>query len=67
MERNLCLDWQALVQEAVARRKQQRFTQEQLAVLAGVSKPTLNAFEQGRTSISLRKALQILTCLGLVV
>lgn len=66
MERNLCLDWQALVREAVARRKQQRFTQEQLAVLAGVSKPTLNTFEQGKTSMSLTKALKILTCLGLV-
>jgi DNA-binding XRE family transcriptional regulator len=66
MERNLCLDWQALVQEAVARRKQQRFTQEQLAVLAGVSKPTLNTFEQGKTNMSLTKAFKILACLGLV-
>lgn len=65
MERNLCLDWQALVQEAVARRKQQRFTQEQLAVLAGVSKPTLNAFEQGRTTLTLTTALKILRCVGL--
>ena len=66
MERNLCLDWPALVQEAVARRKQRRFTQEQMAVLAGVSKPTLNAFEQGKTSLSLSKAFSILTCVGLV-
>lgn len=66
MERSIQLNWQALVSEAVARRKAQGFSQEKLAVLAGVSKPTLNAFEQGKHSITLARALKILTVLGLV-
>ena len=65
MERNICLNWSALVQEAIKRRKQQRLTQAQLAVLAGVSKPTLNGFEQGKTSITLENALKILRMLDL--
>lgn len=65
MERNFRLNWQDLVKEAVARRKEQNLTQEQLAVLAGVSKPTLNSFEQGYTNIKLSNALKILHMLGL--
>ena len=65
MERSIRLDWQSLVEEAVKRRKEQKLTQKQLAVLAGVSSPTLNSFEQGRTSITLETALKILRCLGL--
>jgi transcriptional regulator with XRE-family HTH domain len=69
MERNFSksgrLDWQNLVIEAVKRRKEQRLTQEQLSVLAGVSKPTLNSFEQGKTTIKLDSALKILKVLGL--
>lgn len=65
MEQNLRLDWPALVKEAVKRRREQRLTQEKLAVFAGVSKPTLNNFEQGKTNITLDKALKILTSLGL--
>lgn len=65
MERNIRLNWQSLIEEAIKRRKEQRLTQEQLAVLAGVSKPTLNAFEQGKTSITLENAIKILRVLGL--
>ena len=65
MERNLRLDWQSIVQEAINRRKNQHLTQEQLAVLIGISKPTLNHFEQGKLSISLEKAIRILKFLGL--
>ena len=65
MERNIFLDWTALVQEAVKRRKEQRLTQEKLAILAGVSKPMLNHFEQGKTNITLENALKILRMLGL--
>lgn len=65
MERSLRLDWQGLVEEAVRRRKEQKLTQEQLAVLAGVSKPTLNSFEQGKTSLKLASAMKILRVLGL--
>lgn len=65
MERNLRLNWQAIVEEAIKRRKQQHLTQEQLAMLAGVSKPTLNGFEQGKTNITLTNAIKILKTLGL--
>ena len=65
MERNVRLNWQGLIAEAVRCRKEQRLTQEQLAVLAGVSKPTLNSFENGKTSIKLDSVLKILKALGL--
>lgn len=65
MERNICLNWKELVQEAIIRRKEQRLTQKQLAVLCDVSGPTVNNFEQGRTNITLESALKILRCLGL--
>lgn len=66
MERNIRLNWQSLVQEAITRRKEQKFSQEALAILAGVSKPTLNNFEQGKTTITLDSALKILQILGMV-
>ena len=66
MERNICLDWPKLIEEAVKRRKEQRLTQEQLSILAGVSKPMLNHFEQGRINITLENAMKILRLLGLL-
>jgi transcriptional regulator with XRE-family HTH domain len=66
MERDIRLDWQSLVKEAVKRRKEQGLTQEQLAVLVGVSKPTLNRFEQGKTNITLDSVMKILGMLGLI-
>jgi DNA-binding XRE family transcriptional regulator len=65
MERNIFLDWQGFVSEAVKRRKEMKLTQEEFALLAGVSKPTLNSFEQGKTNIKLDNALKILIMLGL--
>jgi transcriptional regulator with XRE-family HTH domain len=65
MERNIRLNWSDFVDEAIKRRKLQGFTQEQLSILAGVSKPTLNSFEQGKTTITLANALKILSVLGL--
>ena len=65
MERNLRLDWQDLVEEAVTRRKEQKLSQKKLAVLARVSGPTVNDFEQQRTTITLESALKILRCLGM--
>ena len=65
MERNIRLNWQEIVKEAVARRKQQGLTQKQLAVLAGVSGPTVNSFEQGKLTLTLESASKILKCLGL--
>jgi len=65
MERNIRLNWPNIVAEAIKRRKEQRLTQAQLAVLCAVSKPTLNSFEQGRTNITLDSALKILRNLDL--
>lgn len=66
MERNLRLNWPELVKEAIKRRKQQKLTQKQLAILIGVSTPTLNSFEQGKTTITLSSALKILGALGML-
>ncbi|HRK98446.1 MAG TPA: helix-turn-helix transcriptional regulator [Alphaproteobacteria bacterium] len=65
MDRHIRLNWSGLVEEAIKRRKEQKLTQEQLAVLAGVSKPTLNSFERGKTTIKLDSAIKILRMLGL--
>ncbi len=65
MERNLRLNWPDIIKEAVKRRKEQGLTQEQLATLVGVSKPTLSSFEQGKTSITLANAIKVLHALGL--
>jgi transcriptional regulator with XRE-family HTH domain len=65
MERNIRLNWQGLVEEAVRRRKADGITQEELAILAGVSKPTLNSFEQGKTTLTLESAMKILRALGM--
>jgi transcriptional regulator with XRE-family HTH domain len=67
MERNICLDWPELVKEAIKRRKEQKLTQKQLAILAGVSSPTLNSFEQGKNNITLNSAFKILDSLGLLL
>ena len=66
MERNLQLDWSSFVEEAVRRRKAQNLTQKQLAVLAGVSGPTVNRFEQRNGNITLKSAFAILKTLGLI-
>jgi transcriptional regulator with XRE-family HTH domain len=65
MERDIRLNWPVLIKEAIKRRKEQGLTQEQLAILAEVSKPTLNSFEQGKTTITLASVLKILHALGL--
>ncbi len=65
MERSIRLNWPDFIEEAIKRRKLQHLTQEQLAILAGVSKPTLNRFEQGKTNITLENAMKILFALGL--
>lgn len=65
MERNIRLNWSEFVNEAIKRRKQQKLTQKQLAILVGVSGPTINSFEQGKTSIALDNCFKILRFLGL--
>lgn len=60
------LNWSALVEEALRRRRAEGLTQKEHAALAGVSVPTLIAFDRGQTTLSLAKAIDILNVLGLV-
>ncbi len=66
MERKFSINWPLLVEEAKYRRKQQKITQQQLALLAEVSTPTLSRFENGEKDIQLSSILNILTVLGMV-
>lgn len=66
MERNIRLNWDLLVQEAIKRRKEQKISQRRLAVIAGVSQPTISRFEQRKDDIQLSSAIKILDVLGLV-
>jgi transcriptional regulator with XRE-family HTH domain len=61
------LDWCELVNEAIRRRRAEGLTQRALAALAGVSAPTVNAFERGDTRLRLEKVIAILEVLGLIV
>ena len=61
------LDWRDLVDEAIRRRRAEGLTQRSLAALAGVSAPTVNAFERGDTRLRLEKVISILDALGMIV
>jgi len=60
------LNWQALVDEALRRRKAEKLTQREHAALASVSVPTIAAFDRGETTLTLAKAFDILRVVGLV-
>lgn len=60
------LDWPAIVKEAIKRRKASHLTQAQVAVLAGISKPTVVRFEKQSQTLSLQSAFAILQLLGLL-
>ena len=66
MERQLRINWQAIVEEAKQRRKSQKLTQQRLAELAGVSTPTISRFESGATDIQLASVMGILGVLGML-
>ncbi|MGH6651084.1 MAG: helix-turn-helix domain-containing protein [Sphingopyxis sp.] len=59
------LNWPSLVDEAIRRRKAEGLSQRALAALAGVSVPTVNAFEKGSTKLRFDGVVAILTALGL--
>ncbi len=61
------IDWRAVVDEAIRRRKQEGLTQRSLAALAGVSTPTVNSFEQGDINLRFERVVSILDALGLFV
>ena len=60
------LDWPALVDEAVRRRKAEKMTQKEHAALASVSIPTIVSFDRAETTLSLAKAFDILRVVGLL-
>jgi transcriptional regulator with XRE-family HTH domain len=59
------LNWNAFVEEAKQRRKQQNISQSHLAMLVGISTPTLIRFEKGKKNIRLSVVLKILRALGM--
>ena len=59
------LDWPEIVAQAKQRRKQMRLTQRRLAVVAGVSLPTVVKFE-AEEDVRLSSALAILGVLNMV-
>jgi transcriptional regulator with XRE-family HTH domain len=61
------LDWRALVEEAIRRRKAEGLSQRGLAALAGVSVPTVNGFEQGDIRLRFERVVAILEALNLIV
>lgn len=66
MERNIQLDWQSLVREAIKRRKENRLSQKHLAAIAGVNHLGLIKFEKMQENIELKTAFSILRTLGLL-
>ncbi len=61
----LPIDWRAVVDEAIRRRKDDGLSQRDLAALAGVSLPTVNQFEQGEINLRFERVVAILDALGL--
>lgn len=61
------IDWRAVVDEAIRRRKSEGLSQRTLADLAGVSVPTVNAFEQGEIRLRFERVVAILQALDLFV
>lgn len=61
----ILLNWPSLVDDAIRQRKAAGLTQRTLAALAGVSVPTVNAFEKGSTKLRLDGVVAILSALGL--
>ena len=60
------LNWTALVNEAIRRRKAEKLTQKEHAALASVSIPTIVAFDRAERTLSLAKAFDILRVVGLI-
>lgn len=60
------LNWQKLIDETIERRKESGMTKRQHTALAGVSAPTMAAFERGEMTLSLAKAFDILRVVGLM-
>ena len=66
MERNIQLDWQGLVREAIKRRKENKLSQKHLAAIAGINHVSIIKFEKMQENIELKTAFAILRVLGLL-
>ncbi len=66
MEWNIQLDWQALVREAIKRRKENKLSQKHLAAISGVNHLGVIKFEKMQENIELKTAFAILRILGLL-
>lgn len=66
MERDIRLNWKAIVKAAKELRLKKKFTQERLAALAGVSTPTISKFENFHEDLQLGSILSILKTLDLL-
>ena len=66
MERDIRLNWDLLVKEAIKRRKERKISQRRLATIAEVSQPTVSRFERQKQDIQLSSAIKILDVLGLM-
>lgn len=66
MERDIRLNWNLLVKEAIKRRKERKISQRRLATIAEVSQPTVSRFEQRKEDIQLSSAIKIFDVLGLI-
>ena len=59
MEGKFQLDWPAIVEEAIARRKEARLTQKQLADHLGCDIKVINRIVNGRTAVTTEMALKL--------
>lgn len=66
MERNIRLNWEAIVQGARRRRKERGLTQQHLAALANVGRSTVVRFENEKADITLSSVLRILGVLDML-
>jgi len=60
------IDWTAVVDEAIKRRKREGLTQAELAAISGVSTPTVRALEQGEANMHFGSIASILEALGML-
>jgi len=66
MERNLQINWDLLVKEAIRRRKERNISQRRLATIAEISQPTVSRFERQKQNIQLSSAMKIFDILGMI-
>lgn len=66
MDEDFKIDWPSIVNETINRRKKEGINQKTHAALANVSVPTMAAFENADTSLSLSKAFDIMRIVDMI-